>query len=77
MLGPLEMEAPAESVVFVPRGTRHAFRPGPGARAIVFSIRGGLLEGFFRELLEGLQSGHPQAQLGAGLAGKYKTWPDG
>lgn len=70
-----EVEAPAGSVVFVPRGTRHAFRPGPGARALVFSIPGGLLQGFFRELLEGLQAGHPEADLRAALAGKYDTWP--
>ena len=75
LLGTEEMEAPAGSVVFVPRGTHHAFRPGQGARALVFSIPGGLLEGFFRELLEGLQAGRPEAELRAELAGKYDSWP--
>ena len=77
VLGTQEIGAPAGSVVFVPRGTRHAFRPGPGARALVFPIPGGLLEGFFRELLEGLQAGRPEAELRAELAGKYDSWPAG
>ncbi len=75
VLGIEEMEAPAGSIVFVPRGTRHAFRPSQGARALVFSIPGGLLEGFFRELLKGLQAGRPEAKLRAELAGKYDAWP--
>jgi len=77
MLGTEEMEAPAGSVVFVPRGTRHAFKPSEGARALVFSTPGGLLEGFFRELLEGLGAGRPEAELRAALAGKYDAWPAG
>ena len=75
VLGTEEMEAPAGSVVFVPRGTRHAFRPSQGARALVFSTPGGLLEGFLRELLEGLQAGRPEAELRSELAGKYDSWP--
>src|SRR5512143_529996 len=75
VLGKGEIDAPAGSVVFVPRGTRHAFRPRPGARALAFSIPGGLLEGFFRELLEGLEAGRPEAELRAALAGKYDSWP--
>jgi mannose-6-phosphate isomerase-like protein (cupin superfamily) len=75
VLGREEVEVPAGSVVFVPRGTRHGFKPGQGARALVFSIPGGLLEGFFRELLEGLGAGRPEAELRAELAGKYDSWP--
>ncbi len=77
VLGTQELAAPAGSVVFVPRGTRHAFRPSQGARALVFSIPGGLLEGFFRELSEGFRAGRPEAELRAALAGKYDTWPAG
>lgn len=72
-----QIEAPAGSVVFVPRGTRHAFQPGPGARALVFTIPGGLLPGFFRELSEGLRDGRPEAELRSMLAGKYDSWPAG
>jgi mannose-6-phosphate isomerase-like protein (cupin superfamily) len=75
VLGTEEMEAPAGSVVFVPRGMRHAFKPGEGARALVFSSPGGLLEGFFREMSEGLTTGRPEAELRAALAGKYDAWP--
>lgn len=75
VLGHEKRVASAGSVVFVPRGTRHAFTPGPGARALTFSIPGGLLEGFFRELLEGLQAGRPEAELRAELAGSYDAWP--
>ena len=40
VLSPLEMEAPAGSVVFVPLGTRPAFRPGPrGASHCVLDSR--------------------------------------
>ncbi len=75
VLGAEEIRAPAGSVVFVPRGTRHCFRPGEGARALVVTVPGGLLEGFFRELLEGLRAGRPEAELRAELAGKYDSWP--
>ncbi len=74
-LGKEERAAPAGSVVFVPRGTRHAFRPGPGARALAISMPGGLLEGLFRELIAGSQAGRPEAELRAELAGKYDSWP--
>jgi mannose-6-phosphate isomerase-like protein (cupin superfamily) len=75
VLGREELEAGAGSVVFVPRGTRHVFKPSPGARLIGFSIPGGLLEGFFRELLDGLAAGRPEPELRAELAGKYDSWP--
>jgi mannose-6-phosphate isomerase-like protein (cupin superfamily) len=75
VLGTEEKAASAGSVVFVPRGTPHAFTPGQGARALAFSIPGGLLEGFFQELLTGLEAGRPEAELRAELAGKYDAWP--
>ncbi len=74
-LGTQEIEAPAGSVVFVPRGTRHGFRKSPGARALVFASPGGLLEGFFREITEGMQAGRPEPEMRAALAGKYDSWP--
>lgn len=69
-LGAEVVEAPADSVVFVPRGTPHAFRHSEGARALVFVIPANL-EGFFRELGEGLAAGSSEADLRAVLAGKY------
>ncbi len=76
ILGIEEVEAPANSVVFVPRGTRHAFKQSEGARALVFVIPAGL-EGFFRELGEGLAAGRSSADLRAALAGKYDSEPVG
>jgi quercetin dioxygenase-like cupin family protein len=73
-LGTEEVEAPAGSVVFVPRGTRHAFTHGEGARALFFVIPAGL-EGFFRELGAGFRAGRSEAEIRAALAGKYDSWP--
>jgi mannose-6-phosphate isomerase-like protein (cupin superfamily) len=75
-LGTEEVVASADSVVFVPRGTRHAFKHGEGARALVFVIPAHL-EGFFRELGAGLASGRSEAEMRATLAGKYDSWPAG
>jgi mannose-6-phosphate isomerase-like protein (cupin superfamily) len=76
VLGTDEVEAPANSVVFVPRGTRHAFKVSEGARALLFVIPAGL-EGFFRELGEGLAAGRSSVELRAALAGKYDSEPVG
>lgn len=73
-LGADVIEAPADSVVFVPRGTPHAFKHREGARALAFIIPANL-EGFFRELGEGLAAGRSEAELRATLAGKYDSWP--
>ncbi len=75
-LGAEEVQAPAGSVVFVPMGTPHAFKHSEGARALAFVIPANL-EGFFRELGEGLAAGRSDADLRAGLAGKYDSWPVG
>ncbi len=73
-LGTLEVDAPADSIVFIPRGVRHAFQHSQGARAICFVIPAGL-EGYFRELREGILAGRPEPKLQAELAAKYDTWP--
>ena len=73
-LGSQEFEAPQGSFVFVPRGTRHGFVPTPGARALLFIVPSGL-EGFFRELGEGLAAGRPAAEVRASLAGRYDSEP--
>ncbi len=75
-LGAEEVKAPAGSLVFVPRGTPHAFKHSEGARALVFVVPANL-EGFFRELGDGLAAGRPETELRAALAGKYDSWPAG
>ena len=73
-LGAEEVAAPANSIVFIPRGTRHAFKPSEGARALLFVIPAGL-EGFFHELGEGIAAGRSSAELRAALAGRYDSHP--
>ncbi len=73
-IGAEEVKASADSVVFVPKGTPHAFKHTEGARALLFVIPANL-EGFFRELGEGLAAGQSEAKLRAELAGKYDSWP--
>ncbi len=73
-LGAEEIIAQADSVVFVPRGTPHAFKQSEGARALCF-VNPAQLEGFFRELGEGFAAGRSEPELRAALAGKYDSWP--
>ncbi len=75
-LGKEELEVPAGSLVFVPRGMRHSFKPNEGARLLVFVIPAGL-EGFFKELSERLAAGQANSDVRAALAGKYDSWPAG
>ncbi len=75
-IGTQEVKASAESVVFVPRGTPHAFKHSEGARALVFVIPANL-EGFFREIGEGIAAGRSEAEVRGELAGKYDSWPVG
>lgn len=74
LLGEDSLEVGPGSFVFVPRGTKHGFEVTPGARALVFISPAGL-EGFFRELGEGIQMGRPGAEIRATLAGKYDSEP--
>lgn len=55
VLGQDSIETGPGAFIFVPRGTRHGFTISPGARALLFIAPAGL-EGFFRELGEGLQA---------------------
>ena len=69
-----QFDAPAGSFVFVPKGTRHGFKPTEGARALLIIVPAGL-EGFFRELGDGLASGKSGVEMRAALAGKYDSHP--
>ncbi len=68
--------ASAGSLVFIPRGMRHGFKPNPGARMLFFVLPAGL-EGFFKEMGEGFRAGRPEPDVRAALAGKYDSWPTG
>ena len=75
VLGHDVVRAPEGALVFVPRGIRHGFTPQPGSRAIVFVVPAGL-EGFFRELSEGLSAGKSSTEIRASLAGRFDSIPD-
>ncbi len=73
-LGTEQVEAPAGSVVFVPRGTRHAFKRGENGRALLFVVPAGLA-GFFQELGQGLAAGGADAELRDALSSRYDSEP--
>ncbi len=74
LVGKQEVQAPAGSVVFIPRGMRHGFKAADGSRALGFIIPAGI-EGFFRELGAGKIAGRPDAELRAELEVKYDSHP--
>jgi mannose-6-phosphate isomerase-like protein (cupin superfamily) len=74
VLGNKEFEVDEGGTVFVPRGTRHGFKPDPDSRALLIIAPAGL-EGFFAELGEGLAAGKSNEQIRAELAGKYDSTP--
>jgi mannose-6-phosphate isomerase-like protein (cupin superfamily) len=73
-LGTGNLEVGTGSLVFVPRGVRHAFVAGPESRGLVFVIPGGL-EGFFEELAAGMAAGKNQAEIRHELEVKYDSHP--
>ena len=74
--GQEDFVASAGSLVFIPRGIRHAFKPNPGARILFFVMPAGM-EGFFKEMGQGFAAGRPEPDVRAALAGKYDSWPTG
>jgi quercetin dioxygenase-like cupin family protein len=73
-LGTETLEVGTGSLVFVPRGIRHAFLAGPDSKGLVFVIPGGL-EGFFEELATGMAAGTNQAEIRQALETKYDSHP--
>lgn len=73
-LGEETVEAGAGSVVFIPRGTRHAITPKTPGKAFVFVSPAGL-EGFFEELGAGMAARKSQDEIRRTLEGKYDSHP--
>jgi mannose-6-phosphate isomerase-like protein (cupin superfamily) len=73
-LGEQERQAPAGSLVLIPRGTTHSFTAPEDGRALLFIAPAGL-EGFFEELGSGLEAGKTSAEMRAALAGRYDSHP--
>jgi mannose-6-phosphate isomerase-like protein (cupin superfamily) len=61
-------------LVRIPRGTRHGFSAASGARALLLTVPAGL-EGFFRELTDGIATGSTSDEIRARLAGRYDSYP--
>jgi mannose-6-phosphate isomerase-like protein (cupin superfamily) len=74
VLGDQQHEAPAGSLIVIPRGVRHGFVADSGARALLFVAPAGL-GGFFEELGTGLSSGKSSAETRAALADRYDSYP--
>ncbi len=73
-LGKDEAPAPIGTLVVVPRGTRHAFRMGPGSRVLIFAIPAGLA-GFFREIEAAHAAGRDDLEARAELAARFDSAP--
>jgi quercetin dioxygenase-like cupin family protein len=73
-LGTDEFDVEEGGTVFVPRGTRHGFKPEPASRYLLIIAPAGL-EGFFTELGEGLAAGKSSQEIRAALSGKYDSRP--
>jgi len=74
VLGTREFEVDQGGTVFVPRGTRHGFKPQADSEALLIIAPAGL-EGFFVELGDALASGRSNEEVRAALAGKYDSTP--
>lgn len=74
VLGEGSEDVEAGALVVVPRGTRHGFTPEPGSRLLVITVPAGL-EGFFRELGDGVAAGRSDAEIRAALAGPFDSRP--
>src|ERR1700738_3541484 len=72
IVGARDFDVGPGGTVFVPRGTRHGFKPAPDSQALLIIAPAGL-EGFFAELGEGLSAGRPSDDIRAALAGKYDS----
>jgi len=73
-LGQEQVAAEAGSLVFVPRGTRHAFKLGPDAKLLAWVAPAGL-EGFFRELGAGMAAGESHLEFRRTLEDRYDQHP--
>jgi mannose-6-phosphate isomerase-like protein (cupin superfamily) len=74
VLGTREFEVEQGGTAFVPRGTRHTFKPQPDSLALLIIAPAGL-EGFFAELGDGLAAGRSNEEMRTALAGKYDSTP--
>lgn len=73
-LGHDDQAASEGALVYVPRGTRHGYKTLAGSRVLELTVPAGL-EGYFKEMGEGLAAGTNDVEIRRALAGKYDTVP--
>jgi mannose-6-phosphate isomerase-like protein (cupin superfamily) len=71
-----QIEVDAGSLIFIPRGTRHAYRAKRAdSRVLILYVPAGRFDEFLRELDRLLAEGMTSASAHAALSGTYDTEP--
>ena len=70
-----ETEVGEGAFLFVPRGIRHAFRTLVAPSRVLIVVTPAGLDGYFREMAEGLAAGRAAPDVMLELSGRYDTHP--
>ena len=73
--GEEETEVGEGAFVFVPRGTRHTFRTLAAPSRVLIVVAPAGLDGYFREMAEGLAAGRAAPDIMLELSARYDTHP--
>ena len=73
--GDEETEVGEGAFVFVPRGIRHAFRTLAAPSRVLIVVAPAGLDGYFREMAEGLAAGRAAPDIMLELSARYDTHP--
>jgi mannose-6-phosphate isomerase-like protein (cupin superfamily) len=73
--GDEETEVGEGAFVFVPRGTRHTFRTLATPSRVLIVVAPAGLDGYFREMAEGLAAGRSAPDIMLELSARFDTHP--
>ena len=73
--GDEESEVGEGAFVFVPRGIRHAFRTLEAPSRVLIVVTPAGLDGYFREMADGLAAGRAAPAIMLELSARYDTHP--
>ena len=73
--GDEETEVGEGAFLFVPRGTRHTFRTLAVPSRVLIVVAPAGLDGYFREMADGLAAGRPAPAIMLELSARYDTHP--
>ena len=73
--GDEETEVGEGAFVFVPRGIRHAFRTLAAPSRVLIVVAPAGLDGYFREMAEGLAAGRAAPDIMLELSARFDTHP--